>query len=184
MAMHRPEDDLFFKIGPAPKEEPKAYIITTEAEARVEFGRLTDYGFEVRRLGQRLDLPGFIQALEQGLEIQIRHGRTAGDTVDYDAIEIMSTLGLLDPAGTYQLLTAEEYFPFVPGQILTGDDFVQVAADKGSVDLTRTATNPDTGEPFLDEAKRPIIRRYYGTQIGKSGDAVPSFTKKPQGRVM
>lgn len=164
--------------------ERRPYLITDEVEARVEYGRLTEMGFVVRLPGRPLDLGGFVQALEQGQEIQIRRGRTAGDTLDHDAIDIMETLGILDPTGTFSLLTAEEYFPVIPGQVLTEDDFVQVAVNKGSVDLMRIATNPYTGEPFLDEKNRLIVRRYYGTKIGKSGQPTPNFTKTKPGRLM
>lgn len=162
----------------------KPHIITDEAEARTEYARLIDFGFEVRRPGRALDITGFVEALERGEEIQVRRGLTAGDKLDYDAAEIAVTLGPLDPLGTYQMLVEADYSPRVPGTLLTEDEFVEIAAARGVVDLVRTARNPYTGEPFFDEVKRPIVRRYYGTTIGKSGTPAPNFTKRLQGRVM
>jgi len=130
-----------------------------EARARKEFQQMTKFGFIVRRHGEVLNAENFGVSCMLRQEIWLWKPGLASDTIDPGS----ESNFIIDPedidtdwrTAYDDVVNNTDRVPYLPGEILDEDEYVELALEFGAVDLQRTR---DNGQ----------VLRTYGTVIGSS----------------
>lgn len=133
-------------------EKRKPHIITDEAEARTEYGRLMAMNFEVYAAAAPLTEDEFVLLCGVGGEVVVR-SRGYQSEGYWEVAEV--NVPTEEAPDVYAEINEAGYELVLPPTPLSEGEFVVLAAEKGMIDMKRV--RPDGR-----------VVRYYGTQIGHS----------------